>query len=59
MIRENDEHRILGFLALVADVATDITLGIGEILGATAKAIADLKEEKIEEDQFFRTVGED
>lgn len=59
MIKENDEHKVLGFLALVASVATDVVLGVGEILGATAKAVADLRDEKVEEDLFMKIVEED
>lgn len=56
MIRESNEHKVLGFLALVTSVATDVVLGIGEILGATAQAVADLRDEKIEEDNFYEIV---
>jgi len=59
VIRENDEHKVLGFLALVASVATDIALGIGEILGATAEAIKDLQDDKVEEDLFMKIVEEE
>lgn len=56
MIKENDEHKVLGFLVLVTSVATDVVLGVGEILGATAQAVADLRDNKIEEDQFMKIV---
>ena len=56
MIKESSEHKVLGFLALVTDVATDMTLGVAEIMGATAKAIKDLQDQKIEEDKFFKIV---
>lgn len=59
MIRENNEHKVLGFLVLVTSVVTDIVLGMGEILGATAQAVADLRDEKIEEDNFFEIVEGD
>lgn len=59
MIKENNEHKVLGFLVLVTSVATDIVLGVGEILGATAQAVADLRDEKIEEDNFFEIVEGD
>jgi len=56
VIKENGEHKVLGFLALVVDVATDMTLGVAEIMGATAKAVKDLQIQKIEEDKFFKIV---